>query len=159
VNKSRGTKIKTAVETQVSMGTYRPYHKTLYWTCCSAATFAIFAISHILHFTHSHILCVSHFHIFRNPTHFAFCALTYLAFSHISHFTFSHSRVFCALTHATARFPRICRIPFTCPILILQGPLVRISLCFTRITSDMSLHSHLCSLILLWVYITSPLYI
>jgi hypothetical protein len=168
------TIVKTVVETQVSMGVYRPYRKTLYWTCCSTATFAIFAFSHISRFHASHIFhafCISDTSRFRashilrtfhDPTQFAFCVLTYLAhfvFSHISHFAFSHSRIFRALTRATAHLPRIHRIPFACPVLILQGPLVRISLCFTCITSYMSLHSHLCSLISLCVYITSPLYV
>jgi hypothetical protein len=124
-----------------------------------------FRVSDTLHFCASHIL-----HAFCNPTQFTFCALAYLtcfvfshishfAFLHISHFTFSHSRIFCALTRATACLPRIHHIPFTCPVLILQGPLVHISLCFTHITSYMSLHSHLCSLISLCVHITSPLYV
>jgi len=154
------------VETQISMGTYRPYRKTLYWTCCSAAIFAYFAfcISHfrIIHISHfsriSHISHISRFH----SSHFVHSHILWVSrfrVFHISHFMFSHSCIFCALTHATARLPRIHRIPFACPVLILQGPLVRISLCFTRITSYMSLHSHLCSLILLCIYITSPLYI
>jgi len=106
---------QTVVETQVSMGAYRPYCKTLYWTCCSMAIF--FRIFPFLHFCASCIFC------------------------------------------ATMRLPRIHHIPFACPVLILQGPLVRISLCFIHITSYMSLHSHLCSLISLCVYITSPLYV
>jgi hypothetical protein len=162
------------------MGAYRPYSKTLYWTCWSAATFAIFAFSrfcasrvsrafrvftHLMYFTSrafrvsdssrfhaSHKLCTS-----RDPTQFVIRALAYLvgfAFPHIS-----HSRVFCASTCTTPRLPGIHRFPFACPVLILQGPLVHISLCFTRITSHMSLHSHLCSFISLCVYITSPLYV
>jgi len=65
------------VETQVSMGAYRPYCKTLYWTCCSTAIFAIFAFS-----------C---FHTFRIFTYFTFRTLAYLAcfaFSHILHLTY-----------------------------------------------------------------------
>jgi hypothetical protein len=113
---------------------------------CTFCIFCIFAFSHISHFRIPHAFC--------DLTHFAFHVLTYLA-----HFMFSHSRVFCALTRATTCLPRIHPILFACPVLILQGPLVCISLCFTRITSYMSLHSHLCSLILLCVYITSPLYV
>jgi hypothetical protein len=63
------------------------------------------------------------------------------------------------LMHTTTCLPRIHSIPFACPVLILQGPLVRISLCFTCIISYLSLHFHLCSLISLFVYITSPLYV
>jgi hypothetical protein len=133
---------------------------------CAFRVFVHFAFSHILrvsHFCTSHIFHVSdssRFHashilrMSRNPTQFVIHALTYLAgfaFPHIS-----HSRVFRASTCATARLPGIHRIPFTCLVLILQGPLVRISLCFTCITSYMSLHSHLCSFISLCVYITSP---
>jgi hypothetical protein len=71
-----------------------------------------------------------------------FCILAFFVFLHVfAHFAFLHSRVFCALTRATACLPRIHCIPFTCPVLILQGPLVHISLCFTHITSYMSLHS------------------
>jgi len=177
------------VETQVSMGAYRPYCKTLYWSCWRAATFANFAFSrfcafrifaHITHFAFSHISHISHSHVFRTfhvsdssrfrashelctsrvPTQFAICTLAYLvgfAFSCI--LRISHSHVFRASTCATARLPGIHRIPFTCPVLILQGPLMHISLCFTRIPSYMSLHSHLCSFISLCVYITSPLYV
>jgi len=140
-------------------------------------TFAHFAFSRISHFAYSassahfasrairvsdssrfrasHELCTSHV-----PTQFAIRTLAYpahLAFSRI--LRISHSRVFCASTCATARLPGIHRIPFACPVLILQGPLVRISLCFTRIPSYMSLHSPLCSFISLVVYITSPLYV
>jgi len=171
------------VETQVSMGAYRPYCKTLYWTCWSAVTFAIFALSCILRFCIYCVFCVFvffacfafqiprafcisdslHFHAspilrtFRDPTQFVIRALAYLVgfvFPHIS-----HSCIFRAWTCATARLLGIHCIPFACPVLILQGPLVRISLCFTRITSYMSLHSHLCWLISLCVYITSPLYV
>jgi hypothetical protein len=142
---------------------------------CDFRVFACFVFSHFLHvlrFRASHV-----FHVFRtfrisdssrfctshilrtscNPTQFIIRALAYLAgftFPHIS-----HSRIFHASTCATARLPWIHRIPFACPVLILQGPLVRISLCFTCITSYMSLHSHLCSFISLCVYITSPLYV
>jgi hypothetical protein len=84
--------------------------------------------------------------------HFAFLRILHILQS-------SHSRVFRTLTCTTMCLPRIHRILFTCPVLILQGPLVHISLCFTCIISYMSLHSHLCSLILLCVYITSPLYV
>jgi len=212
--------VRSSVETQVSMGTYRPYSKSLYWTCWSAATFAIFAFSRILH-----ISCVSHSRVFRilacfafsrvshsrvfrilacfafsrvshsrvfrilacfasrafrvsdslrfhashelctsrDPTQFVICALAYLAgfvFSRISCIShILHSRVFRTSTCATARLPGIHRILFACPVLILQGPLVHISLGFTRIISHMSLHSHLCSFISLSVYITSPLYV
>jgi hypothetical protein len=138
------------------------------------ACFHVFAFSCVSHFHASrifhafHISDSSHFHAshilraFCDPTQFVFHTLTYLvgfAFPHILHFAFLHSRVFHALTYATACLPRIHRIPFTCPVLILQDPLVHISLCFTCITSYMSLHSHLCSLISLCVYITSPLYV
>jgi hypothetical protein len=114
----------TGVETQVSMGAYRPYHKTLYW----------------------HLLQCGDFRTFRNPTHFTFFMFSHVfmhfAFSHVfTHFAFSHSHIFCALTCTTTHLPRIHCILFTCPVLILQGPLVRISLCFTHITSYMSLHS------------------
>jgi hypothetical protein len=51
--------------------TYRPYRKTLYWTCCSAGIFAF--------------LCISHFRIFR-----IFRCLTHFAIPHISHFPYSH---------------------------------------------------------------------
>jgi len=111
-----------------------------------------FRVSDSSRFHASHILRTS-----RNPTQFVIHALAYLtgfAFPHIS-----HSRVFRASTCATAHLPGIHRISFACPVLILQGPLVRISPCFTRITSYMSLHSHLCSFISLCVYITSPLYV
>jgi len=114
--------------------------------------FRAFCVSDSLHFHASHIL-----RTFHDPTQFVIRALTYLAgfmFLHIS-----HSRVFHTLTCATTHLPGIHCIPFACPVLILQGPLVHISLCFTRITSYMSLHSHLCSLISLCVYITSPLYV
>jgi len=123
-------------------------------------TFHAFHVSDTSRFRASHIL-----RAFCDPTQFAFCALAYLAcfaflcILHILHFAFLHSCVFCALTHATAHLPRIRHIPFACPVLILQGPLVHISLCFIRITSYMSLHFHLCSLISLCVYITSPLYV
>jgi hypothetical protein len=71
-----------------------------------------FHISDTSCFRTSHIL-----HTFRNPTQFAFCALTYLM-----HFAFLHSCVFHILTRTTVHLPRICRIPFACPALILQGP-------------------------------------
>jgi len=163
------------VETQVSMGAYRPYCKTLYWTCCSAVIFAILhifayftfrALTYLAHFAFSHISHLTYCMHFVIPHSSCFCIFcisctcishTFRVFAHSCIFT--HSRIFHALTHATVHLPRICRIPFTCPVLILQGPLVCISLCFTHITSYMSLHSHLCSLISLCVYITSPLYV
>jgi len=114
--------------------------------------FCAFHVSDSSRFHAFHIL-----HTFCDPTQFIIHALAYLAgfaFLHIS-----HSCIFCTLTCATARLPGIHHIPFTCPVLILRGPLVHISLCFTRITSYMSLHSHLCSLISLCVYITSLLYV
>jgi len=160
---------------------FHVYHAFRIFT--SFAYIARFAFSHFSHVSHSHVFRVFHafvfqiphvfcaFHIsdssrfhashilhtFRDPTQFIIRTLAYLAgftFPHIL-----HSRVFRTLTCATARLPGIHRILFACPVLILQGPLVRISLCFTRITSYMSLHSHLCSLISLCVYITSPLYV
>jgi hypothetical protein len=114
-----------------------------------------FCVSDSSRFHASHKLCTS-----CDPTQFVIHALAYLAgfaFPHIS--CISHSRVFRASTCATAHLPGIHCIPFACPVLILQGPLVHISLCFTRITSYISLHSHLCSFISLCVYITSPLYV
>jgi hypothetical protein len=108
--------------------------------------------SHVSHFRASRVFCAfcisdsSHFHTshilrtFHNPTQFVICTLRYLvgfAFPHIS-----HSRVFCALTCTTTHLPGIHHILFTCPVLILQGPLMHISLCFTYITSYISLHSH-----------------
>jgi len=117
----------------------------------------VFRVSDFLRFHASHIL-----RTFCDPTQFIFHALAYLVgfvFPRISHFAFLHSHIFCALTCATPCLPGIHCIPFACPVLILQGPLVRISLCFTCIISHMSLHSHLCSLISLCVYITSPLYV
>jgi hypothetical protein len=59
------------------MGAYRPYCKTLYWTCQSAATFAIFAP----------ISCTSRFRIYRTfrISHFAYIAsFVHFAFSHVS---------------------------------------------------------------------------
>jgi len=134
--------------------------------------FRVFRISHI-----SRLSRISHLtqfafqipHVFAHLTNYAHLDVSALftirALAYPAHFAFSrilrisHSRVFCASTCATARLPGIHRIPFACPVLILQGPLVRISLCFTRIPSYMSLHSPLCSFISLVVYITSPLYV
>jgi hypothetical protein len=117
--------------------------------------FRTFRISDSSRFCASHKLCTS-----RDPTQFAIRALTYLAgFASSRISRISHSRVFRVSTCATMRLPGIHRIPFACPVLILQGPLVRISLGFTRVISHMSLHSHLCSFISLCVYITSPLYV
>jgi hypothetical protein len=108
----------------------------------------------------SRISCSHFFRAFRVPTQFAIRALTYLAgFAFLRILRISHSRVFHASTCTTAHLPGIHRIPFACPVLILQGPLVRISLGFTCIISHMSLHSHLCPFISLCVYITSPLYV
>jgi len=83
------------VETQVSMGAYRPYCKTLYWTCWSMVTFAIFALSHIsriLHFRFLAFSCISHIaHISRSHT------------VHILHTCISHRfriSAFFALWHA-----------------------------------------------------------
>jgi hypothetical protein len=112
--------------------------------------FRAFRVSDSLHFRASHELCTSH-----NPTQFAICAG--FAFSRISRI--SHSHVFRISACATVRLPGVHHILFTCPVLILQGPLVHISLGFTRVISHMSLHSHLCSFISLCVYITSPLYV
>jgi len=141
-------------------------------------TFRVFAhlvyfTFHISHFTFH----ISHF-TFHISAHFAFSAypalFAFLRISRISHFAFSayfahfafpriscisHSHIFHASTCATTRLPGIHRILFACPVLILQGPLVRISLGFTCIISHMSLHSHLCPFISLCVYITSPLYV
>jgi len=117
--------------------------------------FCTFRVSDSSHSCASHKLCTS-----RDPTQFAIRALTYLAGFAFSRFSrISHSRIFRILTCATARLPGIHRIPFACPVLILQGPLVRISLGFTCVISHMSLHSQLCSFISLCVYITSPLYV
>jgi len=138
------------VETQVSIGTYRPYCMTLYWH--------LLQCGHLHNFCAFRIFCT--FYVFALSQFLHFCTFAYLM-----HFTFScmlhilcssHSH---ALMRATMRLPRIHRIPFVCPVLVLQGPLVRISLCFTHIISYMSLHFHLCSLISLFVYITSPLYV
>jgi hypothetical protein len=120
-----------------------------------SCVFCAFCVSDSSRFCASHELFTSH-----DPTPFAIRTLAYLAgftFSRISRI--SHSRVFRVSTCTTARLPGIHRIPFACPVLILQGPLVHISLGFTRIISHMSLHSHLCSFISLCVYITSPLYV
>jgi len=67
------------------MGTYRPYRKTLYWTCWSVVTFVIFAFSRI-----SHILCISHFRflMFSRISHIA-----YISQSHTVHI--SHTRISC----------------------------------------------------------------
>jgi hypothetical protein len=132
----------------------------VYFAFCIFSHFAYFVfhafcISDSSRFHASHKLCTS-----RDPTQFVICALAYLAgfaFSRISRI--SHSHVFRASTCATMRLPGINHIPFTCPVLILQGPLVHISLGFTCIISHMSLHSHLCSFSSLCVYITSPLYV
>jgi len=127
--------------------------------------FHVFTFSHISRF--AHLAYFTHF-MFQIPrvfvhltycTHFTIPQFTFRALAYLACFVFSHSRIFRALTCTTARLPGIHRIPFACPVLILQGPLVCISLCFTCITSYMSLHSHLCSLISLCVYITSPLYV
>jgi hypothetical protein len=135
----------TSVETQVFMGMYRPYCTTLYW--------------HLLQCSHLH-----NFHIFTYLVHFAlshFCSFCVFAFSCMLHISCSlRSRIFfCTLTCTTVRLPRVHRIPFAYPVLILQGPLVCILLCFTHIISYMSLHFHVCLLISLCVYITSPLYV
>jgi len=84
---------QTDVETQVSTGAYRPYSKTLYWTCWSAATFAFFAFSHISRTSH-----FSHFRALR--------VFTYITFSHLAQFAFQIPRVFAHLTnYAHLAFP------------------------------------------------------
>jgi hypothetical protein len=81
------------VETQVSTGAYRPYSKTLYWTCRSATTFAIFAVFAFSRFralrvfAHFAFSRTSRFRALRVFAHFAF-SLT----SRTSHF--SHSRIY-----------------------------------------------------------------
>jgi hypothetical protein len=62
--------------------------------------------------------------------------LHFCIFMHFAYFMFSHFhalRVFRALTCTITCLPRIHCIPFTCPVLILQGPLVHILLYFTHI--------------------------
>jgi len=59
----------SSVETQVSMGTYRPYHKTLYW--------------HLLQCSNFHISCFCIFCAFH-----VFAYLAHFAILHISHFVY-----------------------------------------------------------------------
>jgi hypothetical protein len=86
------------VETQVSMGAYRPYRKTSYWTCCSAADFRVsthFAVSYILHILHfrvfMHLIYFTHLAYF---AHFAFCILHFHALHIVMHFAFRIPRAF-----------------------------------------------------------------
>jgi hypothetical protein len=125
---------------------------------------AHFVIPHISHISHFHISHIFTYLTFSHISHFHISHIfTYLTFSHISHFhtncIFHALHVFCTLMYATMHLPRIHRTLFACPVLVLQGPLVHISLCFTHIISYISLHIHLYSLISLFVYITSPLYV
>jgi len=74
---------KGGVETQVSMGAYRPYSKTLYWTCWSVATFVIFAFSRISRFCASRVFCISRI------LHFRFLAFSCISW--IMHISRSHT--------------------------------------------------------------------
>ncbi|KAG2126386.1 hypothetical protein BD769DRAFT_1668376 [Suillus cothurnatus] len=100
---------------------FRVFAVFAFWRFDISAHFAsrVFHVSDSSRFRASHELGTSHI-----PTQFAIRTLAYLAgfaFSRI--LCISHSRVFRASTCATARLPGIHRIPFACPVLILQGPL------------------------------------
>jgi len=131
------------------MGAYRQYRKTLYWHLLQCDN--VHDLAYLAHFV---CFAFSHFRIFRvfgYLVHFAIPHISHFTILHISHFTYSHIsrvshfRIFCISHFAFLHFlcfdtryhapPRIHCIPFTCPVLILRGQLVCISLCFTRITS------------------------
>jgi hypothetical protein len=148
------------------MGAYRPYSKTLYWTCWSAATFAIFAFSHFHAFSHFRISAhiafsrISHFHVFHIFTHFA-----YFAFSHLlrtSHFRFiafscisriMHISRFHTVRNSCTRISRRFRILafFAFRHALLRASLGPIAFCSHVLSSSSKVHwwvSHLVSLAL-----------
>jgi hypothetical protein len=161
------------------MGTYRPYCKTLYWTCWRAATFAIFAFLHISH--------VSHFRMFRVSVHLAYFTFQiphiFMHLTYCTHFAIPHSSYFAHSHILRVSHFRIFRISHFCILVFFalwhvlpHASLGSIAFCLHVLSSSskvhwcifhfvslalhhMSLHSHLCSLILLCVYITSPLYV